>query len=631
MNILIIKTGALGDVLRTSFVAQALKDKYKNKNPKIYWIVESSGIPLLTNNPYIYKIVKLDDKESISKIKFDIVINLEESIELCKFASFLNTKEIIGFYFNGRSIVPSDTAKEWFNMSMLGKKPLNNILKKKNKKTHRQIMSEIIDVKYNRYEPFLKMDDNQKKFAKNFLKKHNLNREDLIIGINSGSSDRWPKALPIKKTIELIDNINKEYGEKVKILLFGGPNEIERNKEIIKLSKSPIIDTGCKNNLFEFCALLSICRIIITSDSLGLHIALALKRKTICLVGPTSSNELDMYDIGYKVVAKSKCLCCYKPKCKSMDYIDIKEVIRKIELFIKQDITVLVTAFKEPKIGKAIESLINQKTNYKYKILISAPDKETLNIAKKYAKGHNNLKVVKDPGKGKSYAINMILSSIKTDILILTDGDVFVNDIAIDEICNLFLDSQIGCVTGKPTPLENRDNKYGYWANFLFNAAHYLRKKAFIKENFIECSGYLFAFRQNKIKQIPLDVAEDAVIPYYFWNLGYKVGYAEKAEVYVKNPTNWNDWIKQKIRTSKGHETLTKYVNIKTTPRVKSFQNEFFNGILLIIRYPHSLKEVFWTLELILARIYMWIKVFIDTKILNKQYSDAWERVESTK
>lgn len=30
MKILVIKTSVLGDVVRTSFIAQALKDKYKN-------------------------------------------------------------------------------------------------------------------------------------------------------------------------------------------------------------------------------------------------------------------------------------------------------------------------------------------------------------------------------------------------------------------------------------------------------------------------------------------------------------------------------------------------------------------------------------------------------------------------
>lgn len=38
MNILIIKTGALGDVVRTSFIARALKEKYLKLNLKIFWV-----------------------------------------------------------------------------------------------------------------------------------------------------------------------------------------------------------------------------------------------------------------------------------------------------------------------------------------------------------------------------------------------------------------------------------------------------------------------------------------------------------------------------------------------------------------------------------------------------------------
>ena len=66
------------------------------------------------------------------------------------------------------------------------------------------------------------------------------------------------------------------------------------------------------------------------------------------------------------------------------------------------------------------------------------------------------------------------------------------------------------------------------------------------------------------------------------------------AEVYVKNVDNWKDWIKQKIRTSKAHETLDKYVDIKTTPRVKNFKNEA-KGTGWLVRYPSSFTEVVWT------------------------------------
>ncbi len=296
----------------------------------------------------------------------------------------------------------------------------------------------------------------------------------------------------------------------------------------------------------------------------------------------------------------------------------------------KIKITLLITAFKEPNIAKAIESALNQKTKYKYKVIISAPDQPTLDIAREYSKKNKNIKIIKDPGKGKSFALNIAFSKIKTDILILTDGDVYISNDSIQEIVNIFSDEKIGCVCARPVPQESRNTRFGYWAHFLFDSADKIRKKAFENKAFLECSGYLFAFRKKLIKQIPLDVSEDTVIPYIFKQNSYNIGYAEKAEVYVKNPNNLKDWIKQKTRTHKAHEKLYLYVNTKNIPRVKSFSTES-KGIFWLLKYPKNTKEFFWTIELIFARLYTWIRYFFDTKLFNKKYFDAWERVESTK
>lgn len=628
MDILIIKIGALGDVVRSSFIAQALKEKYQNQKPQIFWITDQKAFPLFDNNPYVDHIISKEDKEKLKDKKFDLVVNLEEDEENCQFVSLLKFKELVGFFYDKGRIIPTPSAKEWFDMSALGEKPKNNLLKKNNKKTHRQIMAEIIGVNFKKYEPFLRLNDQQRNFAKDSLRRYSLSRSDLIIGINTGSADRWPKQLSIEKTAKLIEVLEERFN--AQILLFGGPNEIERNKEIMKRSKAHIINTGCGNDLFEFPALISICSIFISTDSLGLHIALALKRKTIALIGPTSYSEIDMYGLGEKVIAKSNCVCCFKKDCKSMEKINIPEIAQKVEKLLLQKITILITAFKEPNINKSIESIINQKTKHQYEIIVSAPDKETLDIVRKYSKQYKNIRSFQDPGKGKSYALNLIFKKIETDILILTDGDVFISDNSIDEIYNMFLDPEIGCLTGRPVPIEDRKTKYGYWANFLFDSAHKIREKTEEKNKFIECSGYLFAFRKKAIDSIPLDVAEDTVIPYYFWEKGYKIGYAKKAKVYVKNVNNWKDWINQKTRTSRGHETLGNYVNIQITPRVKTFSNES-KGIFQIFTYPKSLKEVIWSLELIFARLFMWFSVFYQIKIKKHTKIDAWQRIESTK
>ena len=294
-------------------------------------------------------------------------------------------------------------------------------------------------------------------------------------------------------------------------------------------------------------------------------------------------------------------------------------------------IAILITAFKEPlTIGRAIDNFINNKIKQDFEIIVMAPDEETLAEARKYSKKNKKIKLFKDPGKGKSFAINQILPKIKSGIIFLSDGDVYVSENSVTDILNEFKDPKVGCVTGRPYPMEDKSAKYGYWANFLFDSAHKMRLRLKQQGNFLECSGYLWAFRNNIIKDFPLDVAEDTIVPYLFADKGYKIGYSEKSLVYVKNVDNWKDWISQKIRTSRAHETLNKYVDIKKFPRNKTFLNEA-KGIISLLKYPQSIKQFLWSMELFFARFYMWILVFNKVYLKKEYHKDGWQRVESTK
>ena len=286
-------------------------------------------------------------------------------------------------------------------------------------------------------------------------------------------------------------------------------------------------------------------------------------------------------------------------------------------------ISMIITSFKEPNLERAIKSILAQRINYKHEIIVVAPDKDAQNLAKKY-----KAKYFKDHGLGKSYAVNLLLKKLKSEILIFTDGDVYLGYNSINEILGLFKDKKFGVVSGRVISENKKDNMLGYWSHLLFYGAHKIRKKLFNEGNFLECSGYLFAFR-NLIKEFPLDVAEDTIIPYILYLKNYKIGYAEKALVYVKNPNNFRDWIKQRKRTAKAHETLLNYY--PNFPRVKSFKNEILFGTLWALDYPKTIKEIFWTALLFFARFYMWVLVLTESKLLNKKYKDAWEKIESTK
>jgi len=297
-------------------------------------------------------------------------------------------------------------------------------------------------------------------------------------------------------------------------------------------------------------------------------------------------------------------------------------------------ISIVVTSFNEPKtIGKAIDSFINQDIREKYEFYVASPevDKETYKIVKEYQKKNKNIKYFKDPGKGKSYAINLILSKLKGNILIFSDGDSYVSENSVNEIIDKFKEENVGCVTGRPVSQDSKDNIFGFWSHLLCDAgAHEARLKRARKKCFLECSGYLWAFRNKIIKKFPIDIAEDTVVPLLFREKNYRTAYAQNAKVYVKFPTTLRDFIKQKNRTVKSHKSLEKYVNVKKLPRTKTFRNELLEGYKALF-YPKKFKEFVWTFFLFPIRLYIWILAFYHTKIKEEHYTDGWERIESTK
>jgi len=293
-------------------------------------------------------------------------------------------------------------------------------------------------------------------------------------------------------------------------------------------------------------------------------------------------------------------------------------------------ISVIITAYKEPKtIGKAIEAFLPQISK-KDEILVACPDKETKQVIDKYSKKYRQVKYVKDPGQGKPVALNILFKKAKGSILILTDGDVFVSQNAVSELVKQFSDPKIGAVSGRPVSLNPRNNMLGYWSHLLTDVgAHETRLENIRKKQFIVCSGYLYAIRKGIVNKCPEDaLSDDAVISHLIVSKGYKIGYAPMAKVFVKYPTTFEDWLKQKKRSTGGYLQIEDYV--KNTPQTRTFGKEAM-GIFKIWKYPKNFRELVWTKWLVLARVYMWILIFINQKIRKRTFKQIWVRVETTK
>jgi len=289
-------------------------------------------------------------------------------------------------------------------------------------------------------------------------------------------------------------------------------------------------------------------------------------------------------------------------------------------------ISIIITAYKEPKtIGKAIEQILKNKIKGKFELIISAPDNETLNVARNYAKKDKRIRILKDEGKGKPSALNMIFKKAGGSILVLTDGDVFVSEKAIPLLLEKLENPSVGAVSGHPLSVNNRNTKLGYWSHLLTEMVHIWRKES----KFISCSGYLYAIRKNLFKKMPEDtLSDDAYNSHTVKNKGYKIEYSENSFVYVKYPDNFSDWVNQKKRSAGGYNQIKYLFGGKDIDRSLTKESA---GIFQVLKYPKTLKEFLWTIELTFARIYLWTLIFWDINIKKKDFKKVWVRIESTK
>jgi poly-beta-1,6-N-acetyl-D-glucosamine synthase len=291
---------------------------------------------------------------------------------------------------------------------------------------------------------------------------------------------------------------------------------------------------------------------------------------------------------------------------------------------MKQKTTAIITAFKEPKtIQKAILSIANQKIVDE--ILVIAPDDETLNESKKTKV--KNLTLVRDPGEGKPFAMNLAVEKAKGEILIFTDGDVYISENSLKPLLNKFKDENIGAVTGRPVPTNPKNTKLGFWSYLLTEIADKRRKKAIKFGKRFFCSGYFFAIKKEFFPKLaPEILSEDGLISHNVYQNNFKISYSPESKVFVKYPTSLQDWITQKKRSAGGYNQIKKICGAE----IRSFKKESL-GFFDFFQFISSPKEFFWLIELFIIRVYLWILIYKDINFKKKSHKEIWKRVETTK
>lgn len=323
MEIAILKTGALGDVLRTTSILPGLRRRYADA--RIVWITAHDALDLIRLHPLLEETRAVDpaDVPALEALarewagRFARVLSFDDEEPLCALATRLagHGAELSGAFRDEHGAVRyTPDVAPWFDMGLLSTHGKAEADRRKlaNRESHPQIFARMLGLEPG--EPELVLPPAALAFAEAFARERGLHGNGPAIGLNTGAGGRWEsKRLPVARVVELVHELERRCAGRVSFLLLGGPAEARRNAEIrAALAGVRLIDAGTEHDLASFAALVDRLDLLVTSDSLALHVAVARRVPLVAFFAPTSAAEIELYGRGEKVESSAPDYCSYR-------------------------------------------------------------------------------------------------------------------------------------------------------------------------------------------------------------------------------------------------------------------------------------------------------------------------------
>ncbi|NTW50205.1 MAG: glycosyltransferase family 9 protein [Chlorobiales bacterium] len=294
-KILIIKLGAIGDVIRTTPLLSAIRTAYPNSF--IYWITHSVDIlPGAVD-------VKMDFSSSnilaLQETHFDLAFNLDKDREACALLNRVSATQKKGFTLKDGKPAPIDKdAEHKFYTGVF------DDVSKANTKSYPEEIFEVAGFKFSG-EPYELENPEARKTI------WPIDRKKKVVGLNTGCGSRWPSRLWPDDYWQAVTSGLLKSGYEV--VLLGGEPEHEKNKELSQA-------TGAKYfghfPLKQFIDLIDQCHIVITQVTMAMHLAIGRKKRLILMNNIFNRHEFELYGLGEIIEPSSGCDCYYLSNCK---------------------------------------------------------------------------------------------------------------------------------------------------------------------------------------------------------------------------------------------------------------------------------------------------------------------------
>jgi len=311
-KVLIIKLGAIGDVIRTTPLLKKLKDVYPHA--QIWWLTHTPAVV-----PHSVDVILSYSAQSVSTLqatKFDVIFNLDKDREACALTALLPAPTKKGFIL--RDGKPSPIDPDAVHKFMTG---VFDDLNKANTKSYPEEIFAICGFQFNGEEYVLDS------FASDGYT-WKLPAKKKIVGLNTGCGGRWTSRLWAEKNWVALAKSLKKAGYVP--LLLGGEQEHAKNKRIKKKSGATYLGHF---PLRQFVNLVDQCDLVVTAVTMAMHITIGLHKKIVLFNNIFNKNEFELYGRGEILEPDFDCECYYSPVCPNdcMQYIMVGTVLQAVK------------------------------------------------------------------------------------------------------------------------------------------------------------------------------------------------------------------------------------------------------------------------------------------------------------
>lgn len=328
MNILIVKTSAIGDVIHTLPALWSLRAHYPDAH--IAWLVEEAAAELLTGHPALNRVLVASRKKWLDDLRaghllgalrecmqfvgllrdtrYDLVIDFQGLLKSAVWVFLAKGVRKVGF---GRGMEHAEHSYLVLNEPVPAV-DMNQHAIDRSLLLLKGIGIPASDIRYD-----LPLSAEHETEATSLLRASGVGEQDRLVAINPMA--RWPTKLWEPASFAALADQLEHEG--VRVVFTGGPQDRASLDDICRLMTSQIRRLDGKTGLKTLAAIYRRARVLVTTDSGPMHLAAAVGTSVIALFGPTAPWRTGPYGQNHIVLrAGITCSPCFKKQCLTTEY-----------------------------------------------------------------------------------------------------------------------------------------------------------------------------------------------------------------------------------------------------------------------------------------------------------------------